>query len=319
MPRGMFTQCLCVLFKEPVTLDAVEAALAKFTVRARHEAADHWALGGPAISLAFLPEVNGHAMVDLVDHPWPDDMGDPQKETTIFGAWTMGQFGPMTSPGSLQRAMQQSWTWKEGRTVPGEHRAFARVRTSYVLGAGADAPVVPKDWDTAQELQFLTTVVEALLEVPGALCYFNPNGEVVRDLATLREQVEYAKSEGVLPIDVWSNVRVYPYDTDWVLMDTVGNGQLNDSAGGPSLEDLRDIEAVFRTKQYDYAEVDNLMRDLSLHLHAKGDIIKEGDTIDGPGNVPWRVTPADKSTAMPPRRVLRLVPVDGSEPPAQPA
>ena len=47
--------------------------------------------------------------------------------------------------------------------------------------------------------------------------------------------------------------------------------------------------------------------------------IYDGDTIDGPGNVPWQATQVDRAVAMPPRPVIRLAPRDGVEPPATPA
>lgn len=47
-------------------------------------------LGGGSVTLSFRPEVNGQVLVDTVDQPWPDSMGDPQKDPMIFGAWSMG-------------------------------------------------------------------------------------------------------------------------------------------------------------------------------------------------------------------------------------
>lgn len=324
MPRGIFTQCLTVLLREPVDLDAVEASLGAFVVHSKNDAAHHWALSGPSLSLAFRPEVNGFVMVDVVDQPWPDGMGDPHKEETIFTAWTMGHFGPMTYPGSLERAMAQCWAWKDGRKAAMEHRAFARVRTSYMLGASDEAPLVPADWDTAVELRYLTNVVAALLQMPAALCYFNSNGEVLRDGPGVQAEMEHADVEGLLPIDLWANVRKYNYDADWAMMDTVGNGQLNFAGGSYATgeaagNELHDLEAVFRGKAYNSSEVDDFLREISLHLQMHGDVIQDGHTIDcGPGNVPWRATLPEKAVAMPPRRALRISPVDGSEPPAKP-
>jgi hypothetical protein len=319
MPRGMFTQCFVVLVQEPVTLDAVEQALAGFPIQGRFVGSEHWAMGGPSIALAFRPEVNGIVLVDAVDHPWPDEMGNPQTQETIFTAWTMGHFGPITYPASLQRAMQQCWSWKEGRTVPAEHKGFVRVRISYVMGAPDEAPVMPKDWDAATEMHYLSKIIEALLTLPGAVCYFNPNGEMLRDREGLSSQLAQAASEKMIPFDLWINVRLYPYDTDWVLMDTVGNGQLNDRAHAEELNDLPDVEALFRTKFYDYGEVDSFLRDLTRYMHAEGDVIKEGDTIEGPGKIPWRANLLEKAVAMPLRRVIRVAPVDGTEPPLKPA
>jgi Domain of unknown function (DUF4261) len=317
MARGMFTQCLTVLFKEAPPIEALAEALSGFAVHGVHAATNHWALGGPSVSLMFNPDANGLALVDTVDQRWPDDMGDPQKQQAIFGAWTTGNFGPLTDPGGLGRAMQQCWVWKEGRTVAAEHRGFVRVRSSYALGTGEDVPLIPADWNAVTELAYLTTVVEALLQMPGALCYFNPSGEVLRDLAGVRAHIEQAKGDDLLLLDLWANVRAYPYDVDWTLMDTVGNGQLNDVKDVGS--EVRDVEAVFRTKVYDRSEVGDFLRDLSVYLHDEGDVVKDGDHFDGPGNVKWKTSLTEQSVAMPLRRVLHVVADDGVEPPAKPA
>jgi hypothetical protein len=231
-----------------------------------------------------------------------------------------GQFGPLANPGSLQRAMKQCWGWKDGRTVPAEHKGFVRLRCTYTLGLGEDAPLLPQDWDGVAELQYLTTVADAVLTLPGAVCYFNPNGETLRDLNALRAAQDQAKTDGMLPIELWTNVRLYPFEGDWVLMDTVGNCQMNAKGSAHPLHELRDIEAFYLNKKYDFGEVDHFLRDLSLYMHERGgEVIKDGDTIDGPGNVPWKATLSDRAVAMPPRPVIRVVPQDGAELPPTPA
>jgi hypothetical protein len=304
----LFTQCLCVLLKEPIALDAVAEALKAFTIRGQHAAADHWAMGGPAVSLEFRPEVNGAVLVDVVDQAWPDSMGNPNTEPELFAAWTAGNFGPGTYPGSLLRATQQSWAWKEGRDVPLQHRAFLRVRTTYALGAGPDAPVYPEGWDTVAELQFATKVVLALLQLPQALCYFNPNGEVLRDLATLKEQLGTGADQ--IPVELWINIRLYEMEPAGQLMDTVGNGQLNAIATAGQVDNLRDVEALFPAKRFEYRDVDNFLRDLTQYLYENGDVIQDGHTIKGPGDVEWQATLNDEPVTPPARRTLRVAPAE---------
>jgi hypothetical protein len=310
MPRGKFTQCFCVLLKETVTLDAVLEALKSFTIRGTQTRGEPWPLGASTINVEFRPEVNGIAQIDIIDERWPDSMGDPKKEPDLFAAWTGGEFGPMTYPGSLLRATQQSWGWKEGRTAPDEHAAFLRLRISYVLGAGDDAPLFPKDWDSVAELQFLTKLVMALLPLPQALCYFNPNGEVLRDLASMQSIQELAAEGEQIPIDLWINVRIYQMDAGWEMMDTVGNGQLNAVAQAGALDDVRDIEALFPAKKYDYSEIDNFLRDLTQYLYETGDVIQDGHTIKGPGGVEWKAALQDDAITTPPRRAVRVSPAD---------
>ncbi len=92
MPKGMYTQGVCILLDRAAPLEEVEAALSGADIRARHDAATSWAFGGPTLIVAYRPESNGFVAVDTVSERWPDHMGDPKKEPTIFGAWSMGHF-----------------------------------------------------------------------------------------------------------------------------------------------------------------------------------------------------------------------------------
>ena len=142
MAKGMFTQGVSILLERAVTLDEMETALAGFDVRGRRDGAGDWAFGGPTLIVAYRPDANGMVAVDVVDRPWPDHMGDPDKEPMVFGAWTMGNFGPFAFPDGLARASQQSWTWPEGPAVAERHKAFLRIRSSYAFGAGDDDGVL---------------------------------------------------------------------------------------------------------------------------------------------------------------------------------
>lgn len=300
MPKGMFTQGICVLLDRAPSLDQLESALGDFDIYGRHDTYEAWEFGGPTLIVGYRPDANGFVAIDVVDRSWPDDMGDPKEETMIFGAWTMGHFGPFTYPGSLERAAQQCWGWESGSAMPEEHKAFIRIRSSYAFGAQDDDPIMPSDYEPLAELEFVTDLAVSLLDVPGALCYFNPNGEILRDVQTLRETLSYGRSKGIPPLDAWSNIRLFKVDPDWVLMDTVGNDQL----------DIPDVEACFHSDPYDLAHVDNLLRNVSLYLLQHGEVFDDGDTIDGPGNVTWRAKRFEQGICDPPRRVLRLFPVD---------
>ncbi len=300
MPKGLYTQSACVLLERPVTLDEIEVALQTFENIKRGDPAEHWAFGGPTLLMPLREEANGVVTVDIVDQPWPDEMGDPENQPEIFTAWTAGQFGPFAFPGGLARAAEQSWIWEEAESVQSQHKAFIRVRSTYVMGADEDAPVVPEDYDPDMELDFITRVAAALLDLPGALCYFNPNGEVLRDQDGLRESLNFGWSNELPPLDAWSNVRLFRVNEDWSLMDTVGNAQL----------DLPDLEACFFNDAYDPGEVDNLLRNLTLYLLQEGEVIEDGDTLDGPGEITWQVMMIDDPLCDPPRDVLRWMPLD---------
>ena len=313
MAKGLFTQGICVLLEQAIDLNRIESSLSGFEIVGRHEAngADDPTC---TLVLRFRPEVEGHVLVSLSPNPWPDDMGDPEDTPELFVAWSLGQFGPLAFPGCLERACEQSWAWEEGRELPKKHTAHIRVLTSYVLGNeedevidDADAPLLPEDYDSMAELQFLMRVVSPLLELPGAICYFNPGGEVLRDDSGLRQGLNYAWMHDLPPLDMWTNVRLYKATDTWSLMDTVGNGQF----------DQPDMEAVFQADTYKVSDVEEFLRNASLFMLREEEEVEDGDTADGPGGVAWQVLECDEALADPPRPTLRWVPQDGRDVPAE--
>lgn len=307
MPKGMFTQCACVLFERAPSLDELEKALGNFDIRKRMEANNQWVFSGPALILAYRPEVNGYVSVDIVHRQWPDSMGDPKKEIMIFGAWSMGHFGPFSYPGGLKRAGEQCWAWEPGRTVAEKHSAFIRIRSSYTFGAADDKPVMPRDCEPLGELEFVTKVASTLLDLPGSLCYFNPNGEMLRGCDGLRETLSFGIANELPPLDAWSNVRMFKVTSEWSLMDTVGNGQL----------DIPDVEAIFHSDSFDFNQVDNFLRNVSLYILNNGDVIDDGDTMDGPGGIRWQSHHFENGICDPPRQVLRWMPLDKQQVPIE--
>ncbi|MFT5524660.1 MAG: hypothetical protein ACI9G1_005729 [Pirellulaceae bacterium] len=302
MPKGLVTQSFCILLRKPVSLDLVRAALQRFGDCRDVPAAESWAFGGPSLNYTLEPNSKGSVVVDVVDKPWPDTMGHPDDEPMIFGAWSLGHFGPFTYPGSLERTQEQCWMWEDGTSTAAEHQAFVRVRVGYSFGDNHDAAIMPDDYAALAELNYITTMAAALLSLPGALCYFNPNGETLLDERLFEEGRAYAEQTEIPPLDLWSNVRLYNIDEQWVLMDTVGNEQFEG----------KDCEACFLTENYDLQEVNAFLRNLSLLSMNHPDAIEEGMDLDGPGRVKWRLELAD-SACPAPRPVLRWLPVDGSE------
>ena len=115
MPKGFYTQSACVLLAKPTTLDAITPLLSEFRIVKRMDDYKETHFGGPSLVVDYRPEVNGLVSVDIREGQWPDGMGDPKSDPMLFGAWTMGQYGPFTFPGGLQRAQQQLWAWPEGK------------------------------------------------------------------------------------------------------------------------------------------------------------------------------------------------------------
>lgn len=306
--KGQITATTCVFYERPVVFSQLEHAVAKDYEIAKtvEDPATEWMFAGSTLVIPYRPDVRGFAMVDLVDHPWPDTMGDPVKEQMLFAAWGSGQFGPFAQPGGLKRAAEQCWGWPPGKGVPEAISGFARARISYSLGGAAEGvQLVPDDYDPIGELQFLTELTSRLLNLPQTLCYYNPNGEVLRGRAEFKDAMKYAASDGEPPLELWANVRVFNLVEGWLMMDTAGHMQFN----APNKPPFPDFEAIFPKGKYDPREVDTFFRNLALYLLANGaTTIKDGDTIDGPGGN-WKVLARKDGLMMPPRNTLRLHPV----------
>lgn len=313
MAKGLFTQGMCVLFRQPVPIQTLRERLEGYQFVGQHDSLDDDD-APQTLVFEFRPEVNGHLLVTPAKCPWPDDMGDPDETPERFVAWSLGQFAPLAFPGCLERAGQQSWGWDEAaKEIPG-HTAHVRLLISYVLGVDPqdeeddeNVPLVPEDYDAMEELTFLTRAVADVLEMPESICYFNPGGEVLRDENGLRRGLNYAWNHDLPPLDMWTNVRLFRATEEWSLMDTVGNGQF----------DLPDIEAVFEADKYEPSEVEGFLRNAVLYLLRGDEEVEDGDTADGPGDVNWRAWICNDALSDPPRPTLRWIPEDGTEPPAE--
>ncbi|MFT4704782.1 MAG: hypothetical protein ACI81R_002490 [Bradymonadia bacterium] len=303
--KGIFTQCLVVLFDEAPTLDALTAALSPLGDTAAMPAGHHWSMGGEGLSIAMTHSTVGRIGTDIVPAPWPDDMGDPKESPIVFGAWSFGNFGPGVFPGSLARTIPQSWQFEDAEQVAAEHQAFVRVRTTYVMGGGEDDPVLPEGYDAAAELQDAVRVAQAVLTLPGARCLFLPAAETLNDGQGVADLVAHAAEVDAPPFELLVGVRLLQLaeHEPWTLMDTVGLGQL----------DQGDHEAIFK-KEYDPSTVAGFLLNISQYAFENVDVIADGDTVKGPGAVDWRAHKRE-SLYLPPRPVLRWVPLDGTKVP----
>ena len=302
MAKGFFTQGVSLLTNGQTTFDSVKAALLaqRFEIVKESPAQENWAFSGPTLVVAFRPNVNGYVVVDVVNHPWPDSMGDPKSDSMTFAAWSTGHFGPFAFPGSLARARQHAWAWQPAQTISEGHRGFIRIRTSYVFGAKKDAAVMPADYDPVAEMMYLSDAATALLKAPGVICYFNPNGEVLRDYASFRQVWDPCTEQQNLPLALWMNIRFFNLSEKLGFMDTVGNAQL----------EIRDVEAVFPPAEYDPGDIDYYVRNVTHYLLGLDRELQSGEEIDGPGesNLSWTMEVLDQGVIDPPRRVLRLYP-----------
>jgi len=116
----------------------------------------------------------------------------------------------------------------------------------------------------------------------------------------VRESLAQAAEHGLAPFELWSGIRLYNVNQGWIVMDTVGNWQL----------DMRDHEAAFRGQSFQPPDVDRFLRNVSLYILENGEVIKDKDTTDGPGGVRWRARICEESLLKPPRRVYRWFPAN---------
>ncbi|HTC92852.1 MAG TPA: DUF4261 domain-containing protein [Terriglobales bacterium] len=303
--KGLFTQGVAILTAQPLALDELRSLLSEYRVLRTVKPGADWPLGGASALIDYREEINGLAQIDTVDHPWPDGMGDPKNDPTIFYAWSMGFFGPFAYPRGLKRATEQACSWPDAKTIVPRHRAFLRIRITYM--AGPDAPVMPAGVDPLHELEFVTGLAQQLLKHPAALCYFNPNGEVVAPAFIFRDSVEYHQKHDLPPFDLWSNVRLFNLAPDWLLMDTVGLWQL----------DMPDHEAVFPKDHFNPSDVSKFLRNAPLYVMRGGREIKDNDTMDGPADAHWQAVRFLRPLVKPPREVFCWVPQGSQSIPKQ--
>jgi hypothetical protein len=301
--KGFSTQGVMVLTETALSAKTIDKALARFKVvkRMAAEGKPNWMSGYPAWIVEMRKEVNGYLIVDVIDAAWPDSMGDPKEQMELFAAWSMGFMGPHTWPGALERAAHYArGTGQEFVAEAADcHRAFVRVRSSYVLGTGDDAKIWPEDYDAGTELEFVNNVALALAEAEGALCYFNPGGETLHTAASARELLKAHEAAGYVPVPLWSSQRLVHLEDapGWALTDTIGMEQVM----------AMDHEACFPEADYDSSEVMDFIRNTAIYTMQSGPVIKDGETTDGPGGI-WRAMEAEESMLPMPRAVLRWAP-----------
>jgi Domain of unknown function (DUF4261) len=302
MAKGLFTQGFCLLTNGQTAIEDIKFVLQShgFEVVKETAAQSEWCFSGPSLVIPFLPEVNGYAAVDVVDQPWPDTMGDPKSDPMTFGAWSMGHFGPFAFPGSLARARDHARPREMGVTVAESHLGFIRIRLSYIFGCNDNATVFPEHYDSLAEMNFLNRAVLALIDAPGVLCYFNPNGEVLRDRKRFRDLWDGCRKQQKVSLLLWTNTRSFILSEKLGFMDTVGNSQL----------EIRDVEAIFPQGSYHPGDIDYYLRNVTHYLLDLDREMQTGEAMDGPGesNLTWTIEMLDKGVIEPPRQVLRLYP-----------
>jgi hypothetical protein len=200
----------------------------------------------------------------------------------------------------LKRTLEQSWQLQDNEKTIEGYDGFIRLKISYVFGASPNATVLPKNYDALAELNYLNNITIELLSKLDGSVYFNPYGEVLLTKRVFSESIQFSVEHNLPTLDLWSNVRLYNLGDGWSFMDSVGNLQL----------DLPDIEVVIPTNEYNLSDFDKFIRNVTLYLLTNGQIIKHGDTMEGPGGINWRAFHFENSRCDPPRNTIRWFPTN---------
>ena len=226
MTPSIFSQGLCVLFREAISLDELEGILPTADHFERIDDSTCWPVAGPMMVFDSGPHADGKVAVDMVDRPWPDGMGDPESDADVFHAWSTGHFGPITFPGSLRRAIACCQHDNEVKHLAAAHRAFIRIRATYVAFGATAGVVVPANYDAAAELLHLAKLCDAVMKHEKAVGFFNPNGEILCDRSYVRHLLELADTRRSSIWPLVANTRHFRLNDELAVVDTVGNEQL---------------------------------------------------------------------------------------------
>jgi hypothetical protein len=307
--KDFFTACACVLFDRDPGLDPVAVALtaAGHEVALRLEAHEHWQFSGPSLFVAFRPEVFGYARIDLIDRPWPDDLCQNDPDSTASGWELIGAFGPAAFPGCLARAARQHWKWPESATIPARHQAFVRVRLSYMSGGDVKQRRIPADYDPIAELVFVARLTAAVAQAPGAIAYFNPNGEVLLPPDRLATSLALASKMDLPPVDLLAGVRFFDFRPDWVVMDIVGNSQFSHPENP---RPMHDFEVCVPKLQL------ALQSTAALLVYSTTQLVRNGP-IDSPSGQSGSAVVRRFGLVTPPRPTVRFFQGGGDPPPPE--
>ncbi len=295
MPRGVFTQSTTILFERAPAIDDVARVLSSWKPARVKNPSPSWLRAKDELLVRFDEKNNGTVLIDVLGSRWPDKMNNPEHDPDLFGAWGLGAFGPLVFPGNLERAAMQAVAFPGAKDMVTRHRAFVRLRTSYVVGAGGDAKVIPADWQTLAEIDTLLSLARRVMDLPHALALFDPNGEVILPRDEVDAVLDHARAKSIPPMELLTHVRLFRLAGEQgMLMDTVGMDRFM----------LRDSEIVI-APGVDPNDGAAFLRNISLQHVRRGSITPEGNTVDGP-NGRYTATWVEKSMVPAPRAVVRF-------------
>ncbi len=277
-----------------------------YTITKDEEVGEWPEMQGCGITLATDFENGATCQVDICEFPWPDDMGTTGDPTLLTNAHALGGFGPFVFPGAFERALQ-SPGYQSITDSARDHRAFVRFRISGPLFAKSEtSEAPPTNSSPADEMLFLLKAAASLVEIPGALAYFNPNSELLLSLDGLVAALAGAAEDKIFPIEAVCRFRGCQADENWSFVDSIGMEQLG----------LRDHEFAWPGNEPDRKEQMDFLYRLLCYEIGSGTVMAGGHTTDGPQEKLWRAEERETSCMMPPRKVLHWTVNGGSPEPA---
>jgi hypothetical protein len=184
----------------------------------------------------------------------------------------------------LDHALEQTWTWPDAAAAV-EQAAAGWVATAMLSWA----------WlDRATRLRLVHAGVEALVAASGPIALHWPGSQRLVDPAVYLGARESGE-DALYPL---ANVRMYRIsgaDRDRILMDTAGLSALG----------LPDVQILYG--DLEPSVVAARLHDLATYLYDEGDVIGDGDTVEGVDGQPWACT-RERAAIGPDREVLVLDP-----------
>ncbi len=257
------------------------------------------------LSVPYLKWPGSRVVIDVVNEAWEDAFGQPEKDARRYLAWTFGAHGAHCHPGVLERALKQVPERRKDWGQAERHSAYIRVRLMRPhWDEGVEGETGTRD--RFGELSFLSWIVVTLLDLPGAVAYFNPAAEMLLERETMVRALENSRMHERQPLALWVNRREQKLGSRWWLVDTIGNGQL----GQPDLEAFYQGETAM-------AGVSGFLFDVSTHLCRNERHLADHDTVtDAVGNV-WHASNHESSLGLPTRPVVTFKDAGAREVPAQ--
>lgn len=268
------------------------------TISAISEESPYPEMEGPSLRLPWGEGSTHSCLVDIVDGPWPDAMGSDEAEPgLISNAHMLGAYGPCVHPGALERAATIGGLTEVKTAAREQHHAFIRIRlTGTLLESSEHAGNEPAATapSPTEVLLWMAGIAAQVGVVPGAMGYFNPNGEVLLSIDSLIKMMDGAATEGLYPVPVLISVRHFQSEPGWTIADTVGMGQFG----------LPDHEMAISQDESNPGEYPLFLINLCHYQITSQAIIHGGETTTGPDDTLWRAQEADASRAVPARAVL---------------